>query len=396
MKCCALICEYNPLHNGHCYQLRRIKELTDCDRIICIMSGDFVQRAEPAIANKLARAKCAILSGADMVVELPLPYAIGSGELFAKGAVEILKNLPNVHCLAMGCETDDVQALKTLAKIQLEESSLFKKLLDEHLKQGLSYARSYAAASEIMGEHSGLLRDMSHIILSKPNNVLCLEYLKALKRQNVNVEPVFIKRKADKKYVDEKIEITSSSIIRKRIAGGFMEDVSNAIPCASFEMLVKELAEHYPRPQTYSDIVLFALRNMSVEEIRNIAEVSEGLENPISKARFDAVDLDKLIERVKSKRYTESRLKRICLQAVFKLNNGTMTDITHPYSRIIAIKSDFKEYLSRLPDTFYIQTQGSESMSKRMFIELEKQSMALYGLITHNDEYAFPPRLITV
>ena len=175
-----------------------------------------------------------------------------------------------------------------------------------------------------------------------------------------------------------------------------MEDVSNAIPCASFEMLVKELAEHYPRPQTYSDIVLFALRNMSVEEIRNIAEVSEGLENPISKARFDAVDLDKLIERVKSKRYTESRLKRICLQAVFKLNNGTMTDITHPYSRIIAIKSDFKEYLSRLPDTFYIQTQGSESMSKRMFIELEKQSMALYGLITHNDEYAFPPRLITV
>ena len=129
MKCCALICEYNPLHNGHCYQLNQIRELTDCDKIICIMSGDFVQRAEPAIANKLARAECAVRSGADMVVELPLPYAVGSGELFAKGAIEIVKALPNVSYLAMGCETDDVRMLKALADIQYEESKNFKKLL---------------------------------------------------------------------------------------------------------------------------------------------------------------------------------------------------------------------------------------------------------------------------
>ena len=398
MKCCAVICEYNPFHNGHLYQLNRIRELSGCDRIICIMSGDFVQRAEPAIANKVARAKCALLNGADMVVELPLPYAIGSGEVFAEGATEIIKNLPKVDCLAMGCETDDIGALNTLAQIQYEESEEFKRVLDSLLKQGLSYPHSYAAATEKMGEKHGMSSDMSRIILSTPNNILCLEYLKALKRQNINIKILPIKRKENKIYTGENIEITSSSVIRRRLYGDNFNDIFNSIPHSSFVALEHEFSEHLTRKKTYSGIVMYTLRNMSLNEIKALPEVGEGLEYAIDKAVAHVTDINALIAKIKSKRYTESRIKRICMQAVFRQNESVMSDITQVYSRVLAIKSDFKKYLSVLPDVFYIQTNNDESRPKALkeFTELEKQAITLYSIITHNADYTFPPRLVTL
>ena len=393
MNYCALVCEYNPLHNGHLYQMRRIKEITGCNRIICIMSGDFVQRAEPAIINKVSRAKCALECGADMVVELPVVYAVGNGAVFAQGAVKAIDMLPDVTHIAMGCETDNVELIEKLAEIQAQESDGFKNILYDLLEKGLSYPSGYTEATAQIAEKSGLDGIMSRMVLSKPNNILCIEYIKALKKLKSSIKPVLIPRKASGIYCEENTEIVSSSEIRSRLSSGALPDIKLSVPPMTLKALE---TRRFPDKKTYSDIVMYVLRNASIRQLSHLCEVGEGLEYSIAKQANATCDLDEFLVRLKSKRYTLSRLKRICLQAVLNIDKSLMSGITLPYYRILAIKTDFKDYLASLSENFYVQISKAQDKSREIFCELEKKSTLLYSLIVHDPDYKYPSALVTL
>lgn len=399
MKYCAVVCEYNPFHNGHLYQIERIKSVTNCDGIICVMSGDFVQRAEPALLNKYARAKCALLCGADIVVELPTVYAIANGAKFAQGAISIIKNLPNVEYLAMGCETNDKTTLLKLAQIQADESNEFKEILKNEMRKGLSYAQSYTTATVAMGEKCGISSAMSRTILQKPNNLLCIEYVKALKRVNSPIEPVFIQRKGDEhNAIEVSSEIASATAIREMYYSHKpWETIERYIPPATHSA-VKEALRHTPDLHTYSDLVMYTLKTTSKKAFSELPEIAEGIDNKIMQLAAKHTDYFAILQEVKSKRYTMSRLKRICLHSVLRIFKSTLSDITCNYAHILGIREHFKHYLSHLPDQFYVQIADCDFMdaSKRELYEIDKRASGIYSLLTHNDTYGYFNKLMTV
>lgn len=400
MKYCAVICEYNPFHNGHLYQLERARELTSCDGIVCIMSGDFVQRAQPAIINKLARTRCALLCGADLVIELPTLYAVSNGETFAKGAVDIVCQLPNIEQLIMGCETDDTNALFTLADIQSNETSDFKSLLSSELKKGISYAQSYANITAQIGEKHGIRSTMSHTILSKPNNLLCIEYIKALKSHKSGIKPLIIKRNGDD-YNCEKAtsETTSATAIRNILQNSqSFDDIKRYVPHCTFDILINEFTKHTVNSQTFSDLIMFTLKNLNIKEFSALNEVSEGIEYRFAKAVASNVYFDNMLNEVKTKRYTMSRVKRICLNAMLGINNSVMSNIKQTFARVLGIKDTFKHYLSALPNSIYVRITDNDDMdtSKRILYEIDKRASEIYSLLTHDKDYSFYNKLISV
>ena len=188
MKISAIICEYNPMHAGHLYHIEETKRLSGADKVICIMSGSFTQRGEPAIFDKFARTKAALSGGADLVIELPTSFCCSSAEKFAYGGVFIADSCKIVSHLSFGCENADADALKAIASAFNAETQEYKAQLKLHLKSGASYPSARAEALNVFIPGAKQ-------ILSSPNNILAVEYLKALKRLKSKIEPVLISRK---------------------------------------------------------------------------------------------------------------------------------------------------------------------------------------------------------
>ena len=210
MKILAIICELNPFHNGHKYLIEKAKEMTGCGAVLCIMSGNFTQRGDMCIADKYARAKHAIFGGADLVIQLPSPFAVAPAEIFAKGAIKILSAIPEVTTLAFGCESGNKQDFINSAKLLIGENEKFKSVLNEKLATGESYVKSYSCAFEACAGKKDLL--------SKPNNILALEYTKAILRTNANMNILPIKRiGADYNDGELKENFSSASAIRKNL-----------------------------------------------------------------------------------------------------------------------------------------------------------------------------------
>ena len=383
MKLCAVICEYNPLHNGHRYQPEQISKITECDGIVCIMSGDFVQRAEPAIIDKITRTRCALESGADMVVQLPTLFATASGENFAKGAVQIACLLPHINYLAMGCETDSPEFLYRLAEIQTKKSDEIKKVLDIHLKKGESFPSAYAAATCEIGEKHGIPSDMSQIILSKPNNVLCLEYLKALNSQASDIQPVIIRRTES---------AISSSKIRIMLSQ-YPDSVKEYVPDCTLSALQSK-RHHFPSPTTYSDIAMYKIKTSTRNQLSCTREIGEGIDYRMSEIAKTTCDLTTFLNKLKTKRYPLSRLKRICLNVVLDITS-TMSNIVHDKYRLLGIRNTFKSYLTDLPKQFFsVQYKDAFDMQESAILNLEKRAHALYTLLTDNPDYSFANKLV--
>ena len=189
MKFCAVICEYNPFHNGHKYQLAEARRLSGCDKLLCIMSGNFTQRGEAAVFHKYERARHAVLGGADAVIELPAAFAVAPAEVFARGAIHILASLPAVSALAFGCESGTKEDFLKTARALLSESKQFKATLKENMKDGTSYIRARNAALLASGA------DVDEALLSSPNNILGTEYCRAILSEGSAIEPIPVPRR---------------------------------------------------------------------------------------------------------------------------------------------------------------------------------------------------------
>lgn len=330
MKICAIICEYNPFHNGHLYQLRQAKALSGADAVICLMSGNFLQRGEPAVLNKYTRAKHAVLAGADAVLELPAVFSCSNAELFAKGAVHILSSLPEVTTLCFGAEKADKPAFLLGARYLNTEPEEVSKRLREALNQGVSYAKARANA------FAGFI---PLDLLSSPNNILGLEYTKAILSQNANIDILPIQRLGHG-YSDESIdgEFASAKAIRLSIING--SSVKHTVPAFVERDLPKKIEY-----STLDALEKYAVLSSSNEDLAKVCDCTEGLENAFKKS---AKDIKPFTETLTSPRYTASRIRRIALQNLLRIQESLIRGcLSAPlYIKPLAIKAENTELLS--------------------------------------------------
>ncbi len=322
----GVICEYNPFHNGHKYLLEQIK--SDNNSVIAVMSGSFTQRGDVAIADKFSRAETAVKYGADLVLELPTVYACAPAETFARGAVQVLRGTGVLDSLCFGSETDDTELLKAAADIFEDER--FKTELKANMESGDYYPKAVEKAAETI--HSQKLAKL----LSTPNNILAVEYLRALRGTDIGFKAV---KRVGTNHDSNEVsgEYTSASNIRSIIKQGvsfssFTPDYEITNP-ADFKNLERT--------------VLYRMRTMNKDEIAALPDVKEGLENRIYDAVQTSGSLDELLDSVKTKRYTMSRLRRILVYALLGIT-ADLPQTDAPYIRVLAFNKKGAELMSHI------------------------------------------------
>ena len=328
LKVAGIICEYNPFHLGHKFHIEETRRITGADYIVAIMSGNFVQRGDIAIYDKFSRAKTATLNGADLVIELPAIYSLAGAEIFATKAIEILMELDCIDYLSFGAETENIAELERVANIILTESEDYKAKLSEALGQGLSFAsaREIAVGSDL---------------LKTPNNILAIEYIKAIKKLGAKICPVAIKRSVDHDSHEVSGEFSSASNIRKEIKMGHLNIAEKYVP-AGFDFTQKtHLIEDLEKA------IISSLLLKTPEELRLISDVSEGLENRILKCAKETSSFMELCDAVKSKRYAHSRIRRILLHSYLGIT-AEMQKEAPSYIRILDFNSKGQELLNKI------------------------------------------------
>lgn len=313
----GIICEFNPFHNGHKYLIQKAKHLAN-EPVIAIMSTSFTQRGEVAVTDKFSRAKSALLGGADLVIELPVAYAVANAEVFAKSGVKILSSFSDLNYLAFGCESENIELLKKAACAH--KNLAVQALVAEKMQGGSYYPRALeTAVREVYGDETA-------DILSTPNNVLAVEYLKALPK---NIIPLPVRREG----VSHDSTVTangfaSASFIREQLKKG--GDISEFVPYEPCTLAF---------PENLETVMLYKLRSMSADDIRNLPDVTEGLENRIFSAVREYNSVTEILFAVKSKRYTLARLRRILVSALLGITKE-IQGITPCYARVLGFTNE--------------------------------------------------------
>lgn len=346
----GIISEYNPFHNGHLYHLNESKKITNSDYSIAIMSGNFTQRGEVSIVDKWSRTKMAIESGIDLVIELPTLYSISSAENFALGAIKILDALDVVDFVSFGSECNDISVLNDIANVLYNEPSEYRTLLTHELSKGVSFPKAREKALMMY------LNDVRRFanVLSSPNNILGIEYLKALRKQRSSIEPVTIKREGSN-YNDTTISNSSKYASATAIRNACLSqnsNLQNVMPQSSYNILKENIKRGniVTNLSAYDKEILYTLRKMSTSEIANLPDVSEGLEFAIKSAANSCNSVIELLTMVDSKRYTKTRIQRILLYAILGITKKDMqiSKSTTPYVRILGLNAKGKEIISEV------------------------------------------------
>ena len=352
MNICGIVAEYNPFHNGHAYHIEQTKKETNCDAVVVIMSGNFIQRGVPALFDKWTRTKMALKNGVDLVIELPTYYATSSAEYFAQGSISLLDGLGVVKNISFGSNTNDLDALKRIANVLYLEPENYKKLLQSELKRGTSYpiARSNALKNFLKKEY-----DAKYIadILMDSNNILGIEYLKALLYSNSSIKPIIVERKGEgynsKNIVDN---ICSATAIRELLEKGDLKTVQEVMPEKSFEIMNNEILNGRSPMflKNFEKEILYELRKSTTEELYNIADVTEGLENLLKKASCEGMELEQMINIIKTKRYTRTRIQRILLHTLLDVRKPDIEDYKYnpQYIRVLGFNKTGEKILSQI------------------------------------------------
>jgi predicted nucleotidyltransferase len=322
MKVVGLIVEYNPLHYGHQYHFTEAKKKTGADAVVIVMSGNFLQRGEPALVNKWARAEMALEMGVDLIFELPYVYSTQHAQHFAFGSVATLNHLPFVTHLCFGSESGDIDDLTTIAHLLVHEPHGFKKKMKEEMSKGISYPKAYGnSLKKLMVE-----QELDPSLFEQPNNILGLHYLMSLKKLESKVQPTTIKREKagyhEKEFVDQKI--ASATSIRQALFSTVTPDwhkIKPYIPSFTYEILRKE-AEAGRGPvswESYYSYVTQSLLSQSTAHLHQIYEMEEGIEHRFKSKIREAESVEHLCQLVKSKRYTWNRIQRMILHTYTQL-----------------------------------------------------------------------------
>ena len=381
MRYCAIVCEYNPFHNGHKYQIGEARRQSGCDGVLCLMSGNFTQRGEAALFHKYARARHAVEGGADVVLELPAAFAVSSAEYFAKGAVHVLCALPCVEKLAFGCESGGKEDFLRTARATLGESKQFKAALKEGMKDGTSYVRARNQALLASGA------DVDEALLSSPNNILGVEYCRALLAAESKTGPLPIPRVGGG-YADTALfkDFSSATALRGAIEEGSRKAkkaLKNNLPAHVYEAALSYPA-HAPAP--YGQAALCALVTAAEERIARCPDCSEGLENRLKAMAHSSPDYAEMLKKVVSKRYTLSRLRRILAQNFLGVTREAVAAYAEAplYCKVLAVRAaKAEEILGDLAGGAFPVIARKSDYSK-----LKKEALESFSLdVRANDLY---------
>ncbi len=348
-KVLGIVCEYNPFHNGHLYHLEQAKKVTGSNYSVAILSGNFTQRGSSAIVDKWSRTEMALKSGVDLVIELPVLYATSSAENFADGAIRILDSLKVVDYVAFGSENSNIDILDDIAKVLHEEPKLYKSILANELKKGVSFPK--ARESAIISYFSN---DQKYTnILSSPNNILGIEYIKALKKYKSVIKPISIPRfEAGHNDITYSGNIASATAIRNIIKNGSFNVLKRLLPQASYEILLDNIKQGHVIPDlsVFEHQIIYNLRKMSESEIADLPDIAEGLEFSIKKSSNSCNNISDFLNTIKSKRYTTTRIQRILLYSLLGITKKDMalSKKVNPYVRVLGLNSRGKFLISEI------------------------------------------------
>lgn len=358
MKTVGLITEYNPFHNGHAYHIEKAKMLTGADRVIVVMSGDFVQRGAPAVMPKHLRTESALLSGASLIIELPVCFATGSAEYFAQGSISLLNQLGCIDSICFGSECGDLHLLKEIAQILADEPIEYQTALKQALKEGTSFP---AARQEALNIYS----DKYSEILASPNNILGIEYLKALAKIHSKMEPFTIKR-IGAGYHDMDIDgqFSSATAIRSDIYQ--LADVNSSseslplthiqtqVPSSCHELMKKNYQTRYPvKADDFSLLLKAKLLSETAGSLSHYLDMSPELANRILRLRNDYLSFEQFCDLLKTKELTRSRISRSFIHVLLGITNDWLTAMKAPapYARILGFRRDHADLLGILKQT---------------------------------------------
>lgn len=368
MKIVGLITEYNPFHNGHLYHIEKAKEITKSDAVIVVMSGNYVQRGAPAIMPKHLRAEVALEAGVDIILELPVCYATGSAEYFAAGAISLLEQLGCVDSICFGSECGDYELLERIAHIVADEPEEYKFSLQEALRKGISFPRARQMALK-----NYLKDDSLDIILEQPNNILGIEYIKALHKSHSNIKSYTIKRMVSG-YHDEYLTGTysSASAIRKLLdyashsvhldSDGMFDEpalsevltrLEDQVPPSCIRMLEEMHRSRYPiYANDFSLLLKYKLLTESRDSLVKYKDITDDLANRIMKHANDFITFDQFSDLLKTRDMTYTRITRSLFHILLNITNEDMLRYQEKghcqYAHILGFRKDARELLSHL------------------------------------------------
>lgn len=371
MKIAGIIVEYNPFHNGHCWHAAETRRLCDADAVVAVMSGQFVQRGEAACFDKWVRAEMAVANGVDLVLELPTAFALRSAQFFAAGGVRLFAALGKIEALCFGAENSDLNELQKTATAMQDAKTLesFKR----NMKAGHSYAKSLGDA---------LANDALTVLIKQPNNILGIEYLRALQQFAPAIRAVSIQRKASD-YHEQTIsgKFASATAVRKSLLNS--EDYLGAVPPLVASLMQKQIiAGRGPvRQESFAELLLFLLRQKTGTDLKSFLFGSEdGLENRLKEAAKQAYDWESLLAAVATKRYTLGRLQRALLWVLLGVKSDFLAeaDLRGPqYARILAFNEKGKAALKELRKSASIPLIDTPaSLLKRTAQKYEQQNLS--------------------
>ena len=356
----GIICEYNPFHNGHLYQIKKIKETYKDSLIIVCLSSCFMQRGEASILNKWDKTRLAIESGVDLVLELPFAFATQYQDIFAKGALTILNHL-KIDTLVFGSECNDIELLKNLASVQLKDES-YNYLVKRYLDLGLNYPTSLSKA----------LFDITGVKLDKPNDLLALAYIKEIIKNNYDIKPFSIRRTSDYHNSNLDSDIVSASTIRKLLKDGV--NVNNYLPYNIYDYL-SEIDE-----DKYFALLKYQIIN-NIDCLDKFQTVDEGIENRIIKYINMVNSKEELILKVKSKRYTYNKINRMFTHILTNFTKEDAKDLEIEYLRVLGFNTRGKNYLNKIKKDIGIPIINKYIPNMYKCLDIEFRVSLIYSLI---------------
>lgn len=391
MKVVGIIAEYNPIHNGHLYHIQKAKQVTNSDYCIVVMSGGFTQAGNIAIYDKFSRAKIATKNGADLVIELPSIYATSSAEHFAFGGINILDKLNIVDNICFGSECNNINLLSAVSDIFIQKDKQIWKKINENLKNGISFA---SARSNALTKY---LTEDQICILSKPNNILGLEYLKNLKLLNSKIEPFIVKRKSSNfneiLLNSNDDNFTSATSIRNCIKENKIEILKKYVPIETYNLITTKKASF--NDDLFS-ILKYKIISSNVNDLEKINEVTEGLEYKIIKELNNSSNYEELSKNIKSKRYQLSKIKRMLINILL---NITKDDFLYAkenkiaYAHILSCSDKGKDLLSKISQNSDIELITSinekilDNISKdtRKYLNYDILASNIHSVVTNTN-----------
>jgi len=320
MTALGIIAEFNPFHNGHLHLLQAAKKAVPDAPIVCVMSGNFLQRGEAAWCSKWSRAAMALHAGADLILELPVCFAVRSAYYFARGAIQLLAQTGIITHLVFGSESGNLNELQKISAVISNESPEYQMILKQHLSRGYSFARARSLTLQKIIDNPQL-----NDLLLQPNNILALEYLRVLNELHSSIIALTFPRQGTGYHSNKLSDWASASAIRAALdKEQNLAAIASSVPPYTLQILAEEIS-HGRAPieaETLHQSILLKLRLSSAAELADIYEVEEGLENRIVKAALQSVNLAELKQKIKSKRFSQSRINRILLYCLWELDKA--------------------------------------------------------------------------